>query len=379
MPFIYWIFEILCLPILFILAGIARYKKKPFDIGIGPEPIINHAYHKQALENQGYRVETYVYKVHHITQAFDVRADLKFRSHYLRSLYLSVRNLFHYRLLYISFHGGPLGSTRFLWRFEPFLYRLACIKTVILPYGSDIQEMLRCPELLFRHTMAIDYPLQHLRRWKIEAKIDLWSLHATRIIGGCDWVDYLPFWHDLMLAHFAIDLERWVPKKRIRDPKAPLKILHAPNHRHIKGTDHFIEAVEELRREGYPIEIILLEKVPNEHVQEVMQEVDIIADQLVIGWYAMFALEGMALEKPVLCYLREDLIDLYTSAKLIREEEIPIINVTPRNIKARLKELILNPGELENIGKRSRVFVDKHHSLEKIGSLLGGINKKCGV
>ncbi len=70
---------------------------------------------------------------------------------------------------------------------------------------------------------------------------------------------------------------------------------------------------------------ILAERVPNEKIRALMATVDIIADQLIIGWYAMFALEGMAMEKPVLCYLRDDLEKLYEATGLIQIDELPIV------------------------------------------------------
>ena len=102
-----------------------------------------------------------------------------------------------------------------------------------------------------------------------------------------------------MLAHFSIDTDKWKPNSSYKNNT--LKVLHAPNHRKIKGTEFFISAINELKSEGYPIELILLEKVSNEEIKKIMSSVDIVADQLIVGWYAMFALEAMSMEKPVLC------------------------------------------------------------------------------
>ena len=54
---------------------------------------------------------------------------------------------------------------------------------------------------------------------------------------------------------------------------------------------------------------------------------DLIVDQLIIGWYAMFAIESMALEKPVICYLREDLA-IFIHKKILICENLPLINAT---------------------------------------------------
>ena len=134
-----------------------------------------------------------------------------------------------------------------------------------MPYGGDVQEMSRSPNLLFKHALAQDYPLHRLRRSDIARRIDLWTQQADHVISGCEWVDYMYHWDTLMLGHFSIDTQRWAPLAGAAPAGAsrPLRILHAPNHRAIKGSQFFIQAVDELRHEGLPLELVILERVPN--------------------------------------------------------------------------------------------------------------------
>lgn len=363
------------------LAVCARCFKRNFDVGIGPEPMVSHAYHQQALQQRGYRVETFVSHTYFITDAFDVRADRIF-PRFLRPLafyLLFVRAMFRYRCLYFYFSGGPLGFTPCLWRLEPWLYKLAGIKTVVMPYGSDVQEMSRSKNLVFKHVMSKDYPRHRTRRRRIAAQIDLWTAHADHVIGGCEWVDYMHHWDTLMLAHFSIDTERWKPTAGSTSPGNVLRILHAPNHRNIKGTNFFVDAIEQLQAEGEPVELVLLERVGNERVLEAMESVDVVADQLVVGWYGMFALEAMAMEKPVLCYLRSDLEELYQTAGLLEQGETPIVRCSPETVKDTIRELVVNRHELPRIGKLSREFVLRHHSLESVGTVFDMINREIGL
>lgn len=380
------------LPIFFLVALVARFRVKRIDVGLGPEPMINNVYHKKALETYGYTAETFVGDVYFITDQFDVRADkprtrspvLNQLLHILSVYYLFSRAVLHYKCLYLYFNGGPLGlASRQLWRFEPLLFKLAKTKVVMMPYGGDVQEMSRSPNLLFKDAMAHDYPTHRLRRAEILGKIDLWTKYADHIISGCEWVDYMYYWDTLMLAHFSIDVDLWKPVAKDSGPAlAPgkkIRILHAPNHKAIKGTEYFVNAVNELQAEGLPVELILLQKVPNYRIREVMASVDLVADQLIIGWYAMFALEGMSMEKPVLCYLRRDLENLYTCAGLVEPNEIPIINCSPLTIKDTIRDLVLNPGQLPDIGKRSREYVIKHHSTQVIGKVFDQVNRSIGI
>ncbi len=375
------VFEILLFPLVLFISILARFSQKSFDIGLGPDPLINNIYHKKALIKQCYKTETFVNEVYFITDEFDIRADQIFRAPFniLRNYYLFTISIFRYRCIYIYFNGGALGFTKFLWKLEPFFYKLAGVKVVIMPYGGDVQDMSRSPNLLFKNTMSLDYPGHRKRRQRIADKIDLWTKYADHIISGCEWVDYMYHWDTLMLAHFSIDTEKWQPIQSKQTETNTLKILHAPNHRNIKGTQYFIKAVKELKEEGLNVELILIEKVPNSEIQKVMSSVDLVADQLVVGWYAMFALEAMCLEKPVLCYIREDLENLYIAAGLIEPGEIPIIKCDPLTVKEVIRDLVNNRKQLLEIKQRSRQYVLKHHSLEAVGKIFRSINESLEI
>jgi hypothetical protein len=382
-----YLLEMALLPILILVSILGRFSKKRIDVGLGPEPLINNVYHKMALQQYGYSAQTFVSDVYFITDKFDVRGDrlLPTRYRFLRLsfvyLYLFIASLFRYKCIYIYFNGGPLGFGRLLWRIEPLLYKLAKVKMVVMPYGGDVQDLSRSPNLLFKSAMAIDYPEHRFRRKRIASKIDLWTKYADHVISGCEWVDYMYYWDTLMLAHFSIDTDAWKPPAADTIPAngGKLKILHAPNHRAIKGTQYFLDAVKELNEEGMDIELILLERVPNDEVRRVMASADFVADQLIVGWYAMFSIEAMAMGKPVLCYLREDLKDLYTAVGLVTADEIPIINCSPSTVKETIKNLALNRERLLEIGSRSREFVVKHHSIEAVGKIFDDINRSLGL
>jgi hypothetical protein len=197
------LFELFLTPLLLLTALVARFIPKRIDVGLGPEPIISHVYHKQAFQHYGYSAETFALSVFYITSEFDVRADqfLSGRlpgSKYLGYLYLIALTLLRYRVLYFYFNGGVLGFSQWLWRLEPWFYKLANVKVVVMPYGSDVQEMSRSSNLLYKHAISRDYPRHRFNRQRIATKIDLWTRHANHIIAGCDWVDYMYHWDTLM-------------------------------------------------------------------------------------------------------------------------------------------------------------------------------------
>jgi hypothetical protein len=376
------VIEIFSIPFLLLFSISFRLKKhKKIDIGIGPEPLINNYFHKLALEKYGYTVETYVNFVYHIFDKFDYRLDHKIPKFLNQVLYpyiLFFRVLYNYKGIYIYFNGGPLGFTKLLWAIEPLLYKIANVKTVITAYGSDVQVMSRSKNLIFKNAMSHDYPLHNRKRTSILKKIDLWSKHADHIIGGCEWVDYMHHWDTLMLGHFCIDTEDW---KRDSTPLSSqsLKIFHAPNHKMIKGSRHILKAINELKNEGYNIELIFKERCANSEIKKLMQQADLVIDQLIIGWYAQFAIEAMSMEIPVMVFLRQDLVELYEESGLLIEKELPFIRADFNTIKQKIKWCCENREILIEKGKESRKYVLEKHSLEYIGSIFDKINKEIGL
>ena len=147
----------------------------------------------------------------------------------------------------------------------------------------------------------------------------------------------------------------------------------------IKGTDALIGATELLKSEGLDIELILMRGVPNDEIRKAMADVDLVADQFVMGWYAMFAIEAMAMGKPVLCYLRNDLVELYVKAGLVTEGEIPLINTDLLEIASKIRWAYDNREALREIGEKGREFVQKHHSTEHVGGIFTKILNEIGI
>ena len=83
--------------------------------------------------------------------------------------------------------------------------------------------------------------------------------------------------------------------------------------------------------------------------------------------------------KPVICFLREDLQELYIASNLVKRYEIPIINCTPLTVKNRIRELVLYRDRLLEIGQHSREYVMRHHSTEAVGEVFDKINLSIGL
>ncbi len=372
--------QLLILPVVVLLSIICRLIPKNIDIGIGPVPLINNIYWKKALKKKGYNVETFVNDLYYITDEFDFLFDRKhnvFMNLFPICIYLWA--IFRYKVLYIYFNGGPLGGVTIYRYLEPYLYKISGTKIVVMPYGSDSQIFERTPNKLTVNALCLDYP-DFFQKYHglIKSNVTRWSKHSNIVIGTMDSIDYMFYWNRIRHCHFAIDTNKIQPVY-VGSSRKSIKILHAPNHKEIKGTKYIEQAIYELKAEGYSIEYVFIQNLPNNEFIKMVQSADIVVDQLVMGWYAMFAMEAMAAGKTTICYLRKDLVELYECAGCIEKDEIPLINANIYTIKEVLKNLIDNRDNLKDIGRASREYVEKYHSLDAIGDFFDEINKSLGI
>ena len=90
-----------------------------------------------------------------------------------------------------------------------------------------------------------------------------------------------------------------------------------------------------------PVELDIVEGVPHEEARERYARADIVVDQLNAGWHGVFALESMALGKPVVTYLKPDVVERSAAGFGIR---IPIVPATKETLVEALRPLVEQPG-----------------------------------
>src|SRR5205085_6832737 len=133
----------------------------------------------------------------------------------------------------------------------------------------------------------------------------------------------------------AIVLQDWQPAPI--EPGETLRVAHAPSKRAVKGTDAVLEAIDSLRSRGVPIELDLIEGVPNREARLRYAAADVVIDQLRIGWYGMLAIESMALAKPVVVHLDEQAA---TETEEAFGLELPLIRASEGNLEDVLAGLV---------------------------------------
>lgn len=182
------------------------------------------------------------------------------------------------------------------------------------------------------------------------------KLADARLVSSPDLLEFVP---DGLWTPQPVDLEYWTPQQPVSSPKEKLILVHAPTNRKVSGTDYIISAVKELKKEGYKIELYLIEETPYDSLKEYFQEGDIFLDKVTLGIYGTFAIEGMALKKPVCVFIKEKLLPLYP-------EELPIMNTNPDNLKQNLRKLIEDEKLRRKLGEKGRAYAEKYHDVRKI-------------
>ena len=280
------------------------------------------------------------------------------------------------------YHGNSILGTAFnifeflMARLEISLLKLNSVKIIVQFQGSDARQAKFCLDnfkVTYFSTEHITKENRILDILKSKNIKFLSKICSTMYALNPDLLHVMPN-NTKFLPYSHISLLEWQPKYTQLE-KRPLRIGHAPTNRSIKGTELILTALKRLRKEGFNFEMILIEGKTNDKVKKYYEKMDVLVDQLFVGWYGGLAVEAMALGKPVICYIRQT--DLHFIPRKMREE-MPIINTDPDTIYDKLKLILNMPREdLLIIAKQSRKYVETWHEPIKICSRLKNDIKDC--
>jgi glycosyltransferase involved in cell wall biosynthesis len=179
----------------------------------------------------------------------------------------------------------------------------------------------------------------------------------AEIVGSYDAITWVP---DAYVIPPGLDLREFTPVPP-SDAKRPL-VVHAPSNREKKGTNYVIEACRHL-----PVELDIVEGVPHEEARARYARADIVVDQLNAGWHGVFALESMALGKPVVTYLKPDVVERSAAGYGVR---LPVVPATRDTLVAALRPLVADAGLRREIGEQSREYVEQVHDIDVVADRL---------
>lgn len=226
---------------------------------------------------------------------------------------------------------------------------------VVTFQGDDV----RLPSLMVdRPGVVAAYPGDHSADDAIrQAQIALWNQNADALFAlNPDLLRHLPS-RARFLPYASVSPTEVQPLPPRAD--GPLRIVHAPTDRRLKGTEAIVSAVHNLQVSGLDLELELIEDLPHDEAFKRYGEADVGLDQLNIGWYGAFAVEVMALGRPVLSFVDER-DRAYVPSQMW--DEIPIVNSNSETVERALSDLCATSRiDLAAMGERSREYVMKWH------------------
>jgi hypothetical protein len=181
-----------------------------------------------------------------------------------------------------------------------------------------------------------------------------WAGRAgARVVGSYDAARWVP---DAVVVPPGIEvraIEEAPPSTRERPT-----VLHAPSSRRRKGTEHVVAACADL-----DVDLEIVEGLDHRQAFERYRSADIVVDQLNAGWYGVFAIEAMALGKPVVTFLHEEAVRKTEDAFGI---EVPIVRATKETLRDALQLLVASPAERLRVGAGSRAYAEEVHDVERM-------------
>ena len=334
----------------------------------GPQPILNIRYSALAERRLGYRSDTLVYDVYRINDRVAVRLRPRRAGVALRSSAPSspTRRSSGPGCATTSSASSSTaassGPTPF-WRAELTLLKLAGKKVVVYPYGSDARLASSTRALGRWHAYTDVAPGAEDRDESVvRERRTAFGRYADLMLGCNDLAEDLPRLDGILPYPFPCD--EWTPVPE--DDDGVVTIVHPANHRHYKGT-RFLERRRRpaCRPKGLPVELVLVEGLPNEEARAIYERADIVASDLLIGGYALAAIEAMALGKPVIAYLPQRLRALHPEWS-----DAPIVDADPDTLADELRALVVDAELRRQLGARGPGYVERVHGLDVVGALM---------
>ena len=252
--------------------------------------------------------------------------------------------------------GGLLRQQATQWR--AFLKLLP--RTDIFHFYSSVTlvpKSVQFPILRALHRKSVHHYLGSDIRGKTPQQLAYGKQADAEIVGSYDAIRWVP---DANVILPGIDLSAIMPAPP--SDRARPRILHAPSSRQRKGTAAVVAACE-----GLDADLEIVEGLRHDEAFERYRNADIVVDQLNVGWYGVFAIECLALGKPVVTFLHDEAVRRTNEAYGV---ELPIVSATPETLRERLRPLVADAALRRRIGAASRVYAERVHDIEVIADQL---------
>ena len=271
----------------------------------------------------------------------------------IQLFFFFLRMFSHYNIFHFYFGKSLLPNNRDL-----SLYKLFGKKVVMEYLGTDVD--------LWLGYNGVDWRGRPVDRVALTKRVKRQAKQVDRQITCC--TPLYEFVDNSIVLPLALDLEEYTYTPR-NNKTGVLTIMHCPTNRMAKKSDYIEAAIDKLKNEGYVFNYKCVTNVTHAQLKEEYRDSDVVIDQL-NRWYGTVGVEAMALGRPLICTIHPHLC-LYDK----RFEDMPIINADIKTIYQVLKNVLDGKYDLERIGRESREFVEKVHSLDVVTDQLIDIYK----
>ena len=186
----------------------------------------------------------------------------------------------------------------------------------------------------------------------------------AEIVSSYDAIRWVPH-ADVVLPGIEVSaIEPAIPSEERKRPV----ILHAPSSRRRKGTEIVVAACE-----GLDADLKIVEGLTHDEAFEQYRDADIVVDQLNAGWYGVFAIECLALGKPVVTFLHDEAVRRTEEAYGV---EVPIRSTTKETLRETLRPLVADAALRRQLGEASRAYAERLHDIDAIAGQLVDIYER---
>lgn len=274
-----------------------------------------------------------------------------------KMLRFAIRAYFEYDIFHFHF-----GNSLLPYRLDLFWMHLMKKRMIMEYHGDDVRYYYNREEPQY-------YPYDKLVvrgkkiRWlsSLDFKyIDTFVTHDEELRK------HIPS-KNLYITPLRIDVDKFSPVYPETE-KDTIVIVHAPSDYIGKGTKYVIASVEKIKQK-YNIDFILVEGKTQREALELYKSADIIVDQLFGQTYGVFALEAMAMGKPVVCWISEEIRKTFPNT-------LPIESATIDNLTEVLEGLVTDGEKRRMLGMAGRKYVEDYHDFRKVAQVQMDIYQK---
>lgn len=151
--------------------------------------------------------------------------------------------------------------------------------------------------------------------------------------------------------------------------KDPL-VVHVPSRRSTKGTEFVLRGIKQLEERGLSFQFRLAESLPHDEMLGLLADADVVVDNLLLGDCEVSALEAMALAKPVVTRVRDEVLD--------EHPDLPAVRADPDSFVSQMEQLLGDASSRAELGERGRLYVASNHASEIVAQRLLALYERPG-